>query len=138
MSSESAEASLGFTVNPNVIVTNVPPVLAAPAWAKAYNGDHGPAISMTQVSRSLNSSFLRSVLYAPNFLSSYNAQGVPSTPPSAAFLARLSHETSKPENTTYGAITGESGLRDALARDVSTIYSGNVGFQVGRLYYLVG
>ena len=91
---------IAANLNPWLVGTDVPPIPAAQAWADAYDGAHGPLISL--------------------------AQAVPGAGPPAELLARLAHAAGQPETATYGPIIGERVLREALAEEMRTIYRGDV------------
>ena len=42
-------------------------------------------------------------------------------------LARLAMEAGRGENARYGDITGDAALREALAKQTSTLYGGRIG-----------
>lgn len=86
--------------NPLLVATDIPPIPAAQAWAKAYDGRLGPLINL--------------------------AQAVPGTPPADALAARIAEAAGKPEASTYGPLAGDMPLREALAKDISSIYGGQV------------
>ncbi len=87
-------------LNPLLVATDVPPIPAAQGWARAYDGSLGPLINL--------------------------AQAVPGTPPPQGLLDRLAAEAGVGANAGYGPILGDTGLRTALARDVSTVYGATV------------
>ncbi len=89
-----------IVANPLLVATDVPPIPAAQAWAKAYDGRHGPLINL--------------------------AQAVPGTPPADELARRISEAAGTPEAATYGGLAGDAVLREALARDISATYGGSV------------
>ena len=86
-------------LNSALLSTDAPPIPAAQAWKAAYDGRHGPLIDL--------------------------AQAVPGSPP-RALLDRLSATAGTSEATTYGAILGDAGLREALSAEMSSLYGGTV------------
>ncbi|SEC39854.1 Aspartate/methionine/tyrosine aminotransferase [Rhizobiales bacterium GAS191] len=89
-----------LAVNPLLVSTDMPPIPAASRWASAYSGGLGPLINM--------------------------AQAVPGTPPPEALLDRLGAEARTPGAATYGPITGDVALREALALDVNAVYGADI------------
>ncbi|WP_181704095.1 aminotransferase [Chthonobacter albigriseus] len=87
-------------VNPLLVATDVPPIPAAQAWARAYDGRLGKLINL--------------------------AQAVPGDPPPDVLLERLGAEARTASAATYGSIYGDLALREALARDVNAVYGGDV------------
>lgn len=83
-------------INPDLLDTGTPPIPEAQGWARAYDGSHGPLINLSQA--------------------------VPGSPPPVELLQRLGEAAALPENTRYGGITGDLGLREAYAAEISTIY----------------
>lgn len=83
-------------LNPDLIDTATPPILEAQGWAKAYDGRNGPLIDLSQA--------------------------VPGSPPPAELLARLAEAAALPEQTRYGAITGDRILREAHAAESGSFY----------------
>jgi aspartate/methionine/tyrosine aminotransferase len=89
-----------IAANPLLVSTDVPPIPAAQAWAKAYDGSLGPLINL--------------------------AQAVPGTPPPDALLERIAASAGTAASATYGPIAGAPELRQALAADVSAFYGSDV------------
>jgi aspartate/methionine/tyrosine aminotransferase len=87
--------------NPAIADLSLPPVPAVQAWANDYSGAHGPLIDLSQA--------------------------VPGYPPHRDLLAWLAEAAGSTANTGYGAIEGESALREAYARHVSDVYGAKVG-----------
>lgn len=86
--------------NPLLVATDVPPIPAAQAWARAYDGRLGPLVNL--------------------------AQAVPGTPPPQGLLDRLAMEAGVGANAGYGPITGDPALRRALAADMTAVYGAPV------------
>ncbi|HUG61611.1 MAG TPA: aspartate/tyrosine/aromatic aminotransferase, partial [Methylomirabilota bacterium] len=86
--------------NPFLAATDVPPIPAAQAWARAYDGRLGPLVNL--------------------------AQAVPGTPPPDELLERLAAAAGSAAAATYGGLAGDPGLRSALASDISTVYGGRI------------
>lgn len=86
--------------NPNVAAIQAPPIPAAQAWARAYDGAHGPLIDLSQAA--------------------------PGGAPDPDLLARLAQAAGSAEAARYGPILGDETLRTALAADVSALYDGPV------------
>ncbi|BBE73459.1 aminotransferase [Oharaeibacter diazotrophicus] len=89
-----------IAANPLLVATDVPPIPAAQAWARAYDGRLGPLVNL--------------------------AQAVPGTAPPRELLDRLAAAAATPAAATYGAITGDAALREALAADVNALYGADV------------
>ena len=87
-------------LNPRLLATDAPPIPAAAAWRAAYDGRHGPLLDL--------------------------AQAVPGLPPPDALLERLAAAARDPASATYGPITGDPALRDALAADIAATYGAAV------------
>ncbi|MBN9438567.1 aminotransferase [Bosea sp. (in: a-proteobacteria)] len=83
-------------LNPDLIDTATPPIPEAQGWARAYDGRSGPLIDLSQA--------------------------VPGSPPPAALLERLAEAAGRPDQTRYGAITGDLALREAYAAETSAFY----------------
>ncbi|WP_421989109.1 aminotransferase [Roseococcus sp.] len=90
---------------PTILATAEPAIPAARAWAARYQGQHGPALDLTQA--------------------------VPGYPPHPELLARLAEAAGSRAGAGYGPIAGDPALREALAGDVSLFYGAAVtGAQV--------
>lgn len=87
-------------LNPNVAALQAPPIPAAQAWARAYDGARGPLIDLSQAA--------------------------PGGAPNSALLERLALAAGSAEAARYGPILGDEALREALAADVSGLYGGPV------------
>ena len=90
-----------LTPNPLLVATDAPPIPAAQQWKAGYDGRLGPIVDL--------------------------AQAVPGSPPPQALLDRLAASAAEPQTATYGAILGDTALRDALARDIGALYGAAVG-----------
>lgn len=82
--------------NPDLIDTGPPPIPEAQGWARAYDGRFGPLIDLSQA--------------------------VPGSPPPQALLDKLAEAAADPAATRYGGITGDSGLRETYAAEISRVY----------------
>lgn len=91
-----AAAGAATAFPPSILATAAPAIPAARAWAAAYRGAAGPAIDLTQA--------------------------VPGYPPHPDLLLRLGEAAARTANAGYGPIEGETGLREALAADLSRRY----------------
>jgi len=90
---------------PTILDTAEPAIPAARAWAARYQGQHGPALDLTQA--------------------------VPGYPPHPELLARLAEAAGSRLAAGYGPIAGDPALRDALAGDAALFYRAPVsGAQV--------
>ena len=87
--------------SPLAAAVAAPPVPAAARWKADYDGRLGPAIDL--------------------------AQAVPGVPPPDALLERLAAAARDPANAGYGPITGDPGLRCALAGDMASAYGASLG-----------
>lgn len=83
-------------LNPLVENLSTPPIPAVQAWAKTYQGDHGPLIDLSQA--------------------------VPGYPPHKDMLRLLGEAASSVDYAGYGAIEGESDLRKAYSKHLSALY----------------
>ena len=88
-------------LNPDLIDTGTPPIPEAQGWARAYDGNAGPLIDLSQA--------------------------VPGSPPPDALLEKLAAAAADPAATRYGPITGDPALREAYAAEIGRIYGGNFG-----------
>ncbi|MEO4001523.1 aminotransferase [Mesorhizobium sp. CAU 1732] len=86
--------------NPLVEMLAPPPIPAVQAWARAYDGAHGPLIDLSQA--------------------------VPGYPPHPDLLAWLSEAAGSANLAGYGAIEGDMVLRDAYADHVSALYGASI------------
>ncbi|KQS77038.1 aspartate/tyrosine/aromatic aminotransferase [Rhizobium sp. Leaf384] len=84
------------TFNPLVARLSPPPVPSVAAWARDYDGGHGPLIDLSQA--------------------------VPGYPPQADMLTWLGEAASSREAAGYGPIEGEASLRAAYATHVAELY----------------
>jgi aspartate/methionine/tyrosine aminotransferase len=89
------------SVNPAVASVTAPPIPEARGWASRYDGAYGPALDLTQA--------------------------VPGYPPHPDLLGALALAARDPATLGYGNITGDAGLREAYAADVSNLYGGQIG-----------
>jgi len=87
-------------LNPHLVDTATPPIPEAKAWARGYDGGHGPLIDLSQA--------------------------VPGSPPPAALLDRLAQAAATAESTRYGPIAGDDQLRQAYAAESSAFYGGAI------------
>lgn len=87
--------------NPLIARLSPPPVPSVLAWGKAYGGEHGPLIDLSQA--------------------------VPGYPPHPDMLTWLGEAAASPAYTGYGAIEGEQVLREAYATHVSGLYNARIG-----------
>ncbi|MCO5093051.1 aminotransferase [Bosea sp. (in: a-proteobacteria)] len=83
-------------LNPDLIDTGTPPIPEAKGWARAYDGDRGPLIDLSQA--------------------------VPGAPPPAALLERLAGAAADPDTARYGGLAGDPALREAYAAEISRLY----------------
>ncbi|MDI7861881.1 aminotransferase [Rhizobiaceae bacterium n13] len=86
--------------NPLVASLSQPPVPAVLSWAQAYHGQNGPLIDLSQA--------------------------VPGYPAHPDMLRWLSEAAGSTDYTGYGAIEGESVLREAYVQHVSTLYGATI------------
>ena len=84
------------TPSPTVARVTVPPIPEAQGWLAAYDGNHGPAVDMSQA--------------------------VPGYAPAAFFTERFVEAASRPDDARYGAILGNATLRTAYAEHVASLY----------------
>jgi len=87
-------------LNPAVAAIQSPPIPAAQAWARAYEGARGPLIDLSQAA--------------------------PGGAPHPALLERLASAAGSADAARYGPILGDEALRAALAADVTARYGGRV------------
>lgn len=81
---------------PTILDTADPAIPAARAWAARYQGQHGPALDLTQA--------------------------VPGYPPHPELLTRLAEAAGSRAAAGYGPIAGDPALREALAEDAALFY----------------
>jgi len=84
------------SLNPAVDALSAPAIPAVQAWARAYDGAHGPLIDLSQA--------------------------VPGYPPPPEMLGWLGQAAASPNMTGYGEIEGEPDLRAAYAAHLSGLY----------------
>ena len=89
-----------FALNPNLLDTGTPPIPEAYAWTSRYDGSAGPLMNM--------------------------AQAAPGSPPPPELLERLGAGACDPAGARYGAISGDSGLREAFAKEQSSVYGAHI------------
>lgn len=87
-------------LNPLVTRLSPPPIPAVQAWGKSYDGGLGPLIDLSQA--------------------------VPGYPPHPDMLRWLGEAASSLAYTNYGAIEGETALREAYAAHVSALYGAEI------------
>jgi len=87
--------------NPLIDKLVPPPIPAVVAWAKAYGGEHGPLIDLSQA--------------------------VPGYPPHPRMMTLLGQFAGSAAYAGYGPIEGETALRQAYAAHVSEVYGAAVG-----------
>jgi aspartate/methionine/tyrosine aminotransferase len=88
-------------VNSAVASVAAPPIPEARSWASRYEGAYGPALDLTQA--------------------------VPGYPPHPGIVEALARAVRDPATLGYGNITGDAGLREAYAAEVSALYGGRIG-----------
>lgn len=86
--------------NPHVAAIQAPPIPAAQAWARAYDGARGALIDLSQAA--------------------------PGGAPHPDLLAALAEAAGSADTARYGAILGDERLRAALAGEVAALYGGRV------------
>ncbi|MBC2884028.1 aminotransferase [Ochrobactrum sp. CM-21-5] len=87
-------------VNPLIDQLSAPPIPAVQAWARDYDGSHGPLIDLSQA--------------------------VPGYPPHPDMLRFLGEAAGSVACAGYGPIEGERMLRDAYARHIGLLYNAAV------------
>jgi len=87
-------------LNPAIDALSMPAIPKVQAWARAYDGKHGPLLDLSQA--------------------------VPGYPPPPQMLTWLGEAAASTDMTGYGNIEGEEDLRTAYAAHVSAQYGGNV------------
>ncbi len=88
-------------VSPLVAAIEVPPIPEAHAWARRYDGRHGPLLDL--------------------------CQAVPGYPPHPALLEHAAATAADPANARYGLINGDLALRERYAAELQRSYGGSVG-----------
>ena len=92
-------------LNPNVTSIDLPPIMAAHAWARRYDGRHGPAIDL--------------------------CQAVPGYAPHPYLLAHAAAASADPAMAKYGPIAGDPTLRDAYAATLPGVGADQVAITAG-------
>ena len=87
-------------INPLIDKLSAPPIPAVQAWAREYDGAHGPLIDLSQA--------------------------VPGYPPHPDMLRFLGEAASSVAYAGYGPIEGETVLREAYARHVGNLYGAEI------------
>jgi len=87
-------------INPLIDKLSAPPIPAVQAWARQYDGAHGPLIDLSQA--------------------------VPGYPPHPDMLRFLGEAASSVAYAGYGPIEGETVLREAYARHVGNLYGAEI------------
>jgi aspartate/methionine/tyrosine aminotransferase len=95
-----APAASSAPVNAAVASVAAPPIPEARGWASRYHGAYGPALDLTQA--------------------------VPGYPPHPDLVDALALAVRDPATLGYGNITGDVGLREAYAAEVSALYGGRI------------
>ena len=87
----------------NPLVTGIvpPPIPEAHGWGQRYGGAFGPLLDL--------------------------CQAVPGYPPHPELLQHLSEAAAEPATAKYGLISGDAGLREVYAADLSHTYGGTIG-----------
>src|SRR5436190_23057934 len=83
-------------INPLLADTGTPPIPEAQAWTRRYDGARGPLLDLSQA--------------------------VPGYPPHPDLLKHLASAAGQVRSAGYGAITGDSDLRETYAAHVSALY----------------
>ncbi len=86
--------------NPLVVDTGTPPIPEARAWLDHYDGRHGPILNLSQAA--------------------------PGSPPPPQMLAALGRAAADPATATYGAILGETALREVYAAHTGHVYGAEI------------
>ena len=89
-----------FPINPLVAGLGSPPIPEARTWLSRYDGARGPAIDLSQA--------------------------VPGYPPAPELLERLGAAAGSSDAARYGAITGDSPLRESYASHVSDLFRATI------------
>jgi aspartate/methionine/tyrosine aminotransferase len=97
-------------INPLIDKLSAPPIPAVQAWAREYDGAHGPLIDLSQA--------------------------VPGYPPHPDMLRFLGEAASSVAYAGYGPIEGETFLREAYARHVGNLYGAEI--KAGNIHITSG
>ncbi|MEN0099389.1 MAG: aminotransferase [Brucella pseudogrignonensis] len=97
-------------INPLIDKLSAPPIPAVQAWAREYDGAHGPLIDLSQA--------------------------VPGYPPHPDMLRFLGEAASSVAYAGYGPIEGETVLREAYARHVGNLYGAEI--KAGNIHITSG
>ncbi|QWK78860.1 aminotransferase [Ochrobactrum sp. BTU1] len=97
-------------INPLIDKLSAPPIPAVQAWAREYDGAHGPLIDLSQA--------------------------VPGYPPHPDMLRFLGEAASSVAYAGYGPIEGEIFLREAYARHVGNLYGAEI--KAGNIHITSG
>ena len=97
-------------INPLIDKLSAPPIPAVQAWARQYDGAHGPLIDLSQA--------------------------VPGYPPHPDMLRFLGEAASSVAYAGYGPIEGETVLREAYARHVGNLYGAEI--KAGNIHITSG
>ncbi|KAJ7136280.1 pyridoxal phosphate-dependent transferase [Mycena filopes] len=89
-------SSLSFRLSRGILNTRTPPIPLAYTWAAKYDLSHGPLLDMSQ--------------------------GIPGEPPQQALQDALSVASSSLSSFGYGLSEGELVLREAMAKEMRTVY----------------
>ena len=87
-------------LNPRVRAVEVPPIIAAQAWAARYDGRAGPMLDL--------------------------CQAVPGYAPHPDLLEHMAHAAREPAQAKYGLINGDLALREVYAGHVASLYDAPV------------
>jgi len=91
---------LANPINPLVADVGSPPIPEAQSWTGRYDGSFGPLINLSQA--------------------------VPGNGPHAGLLERMAASAGSAAGAQYGPISGDAGLRQAYAAEMSRLYEGRV------------
>ncbi|EMG55567.1 transaminase BacF [Brucella sp. NBRC 12952] len=97
-------------INPLIDKLSAPPIPAVQAWARQYDGAHGPLVDLSQA--------------------------VPGYPPHPDMLRFLGEAASSVAYAGYGPIEGETVLREAYARHVGNLYGAEI--KAGNIHITSG
>ncbi|ANG98602.1 aspartate/tyrosine/aromatic aminotransferase [Brucella pseudogrignonensis] len=97
-------------INPLIDKLSAPPIPAVQAWARQYDGAHGPLVDLSQA--------------------------VPGYPPHPYMLRFLGEAASSVAYAGYGPIEGETVLREAYARHVGNLYGAEI--KAGNIHITSG
>jgi aspartate/methionine/tyrosine aminotransferase len=87
-------------INPLVADVGSPPIPEAQSWTARYDGSFGPLINLSQA--------------------------VPGNAPHAGLLERMAASAGSAAGAQYGPISGDAGLRQAYAAEMSRLYEGRI------------